>query len=227
MTLQVRAGEIVGVAGVAGNGQRELAETISGMRSPSVGTVQVAGRRLRGGDPRERNRGRRRARPRGPARHGARSQPDHHAQCRDEDVPVAARVSRAAAAAGADGGDRAVADRALRRQGPRHGDTRAQPLRRQPPEARARARVPGQAGRAHRRPADARPRRRRDRDRPRLPARGGRRGRGGARHQRGPRRDPRTRRPRGGDVRGRSRRRARRLGGHDRGDRVLMAGGKR
>jgi general nucleoside transport system ATP-binding protein len=53
VTLRVRAGEIVGVAGVAGNGQRELAETISGMRSPSEGTVQVVGRRLRGGDPRD------------------------------------------------------------------------------------------------------------------------------------------------------------------------------
>ena len=52
VTLRVRAGEIVGIAGVAGNGQRELAETISGMRSPSAGRLEVAGRQLRGGDPR-------------------------------------------------------------------------------------------------------------------------------------------------------------------------------
>jgi simple sugar transport system ATP-binding protein len=52
VTLRVRAGEIVGVAGVAGNGQRELAEAISGLRSTSAGTVRVAGRRLRAGDPR-------------------------------------------------------------------------------------------------------------------------------------------------------------------------------
>jgi general nucleoside transport system ATP-binding protein len=52
VTLRVRAGEIVGVAGVAGNGQRELAETISGMRAPSAGTVHVTGRRVRG-DPRD------------------------------------------------------------------------------------------------------------------------------------------------------------------------------
>ena len=32
VTLDVRAGEIVAVAGVAGNGQRELAEAIAGMR---------------------------------------------------------------------------------------------------------------------------------------------------------------------------------------------------
>jgi general nucleoside transport system ATP-binding protein len=51
--LNVRAGEIVAIAGVAGNGQRELAETITGMRPPSRGQVKVAGRALRGGDARE------------------------------------------------------------------------------------------------------------------------------------------------------------------------------
>jgi general nucleoside transport system ATP-binding protein len=52
VSIRVRAGEIVGIAGVAGNGQRELAEMVSGMRSPTAGIVQVAGRQLRGGDPR-------------------------------------------------------------------------------------------------------------------------------------------------------------------------------
>jgi simple sugar transport system ATP-binding protein len=51
--LTVHAGEIVAIAGVAGNGQRELAETITGMRAPSGGDVKVDGRRLRGGDARE------------------------------------------------------------------------------------------------------------------------------------------------------------------------------
>jgi simple sugar transport system ATP-binding protein len=53
VSFSVREGEIVGVAGVAGNGQRELAEAVSGMRDVRAGTVRVAGRRLRGGDPRE------------------------------------------------------------------------------------------------------------------------------------------------------------------------------
>jgi simple sugar transport system ATP-binding protein len=53
VTLSVRAGEIVAIAGVAGNGQRELAEVISGMRPASKGTIAVGGRTLRGGDPRE------------------------------------------------------------------------------------------------------------------------------------------------------------------------------
>ena len=51
-SLSVRAGEIVAVAGVAGNGQRELAETIAGIRSPTEGIMLVGGKPLRGGDPR-------------------------------------------------------------------------------------------------------------------------------------------------------------------------------
>jgi len=51
--LSVNAGEIVGVAGVAGNGQRELAEAITGVRPSSGGSVTVAGRRLRSSSPRQ------------------------------------------------------------------------------------------------------------------------------------------------------------------------------
>src|SRR5262245_48296185 len=53
VSLSVRRGEIVAVAGVAGNGQRELAETIAGMRAPTAGTIWVGGRKLTGGDARE------------------------------------------------------------------------------------------------------------------------------------------------------------------------------
>ncbi len=52
VSLTVRAGEVVGVAGVAGNGQRELAEAITGLRPITGGSVEVAGRRLQAGDPR-------------------------------------------------------------------------------------------------------------------------------------------------------------------------------
>jgi general nucleoside transport system ATP-binding protein len=44
VSLQVRAGEIVGVAGVAGNGQRELAEVVAGERPVTAGTVTIAGK---------------------------------------------------------------------------------------------------------------------------------------------------------------------------------------
>ncbi len=52
VSLAVRAGEIVGVAGVAGNGQRELAESVYGMRTALAGSIRVAGRVLKAGDPR-------------------------------------------------------------------------------------------------------------------------------------------------------------------------------
>jgi simple sugar transport system ATP-binding protein len=42
--LTVRAGEIVGIAGVAGNGQDELVEALVGLRSAGAGAVGVAGR---------------------------------------------------------------------------------------------------------------------------------------------------------------------------------------
>ena len=42
--LEVRAGRTLGVAGVAGNGQRELAETITGLRRATRGTVEILGR---------------------------------------------------------------------------------------------------------------------------------------------------------------------------------------
>jgi simple sugar transport system ATP-binding protein len=46
VTLQVRAGEIVGIAGVAGNGQRELAEVITGLRHSTRGQVLLNGENL-------------------------------------------------------------------------------------------------------------------------------------------------------------------------------------
>lgn len=42
-SLTVHEGEIVGIAGISGNGQRELLETISGMRSASSGTISLCG----------------------------------------------------------------------------------------------------------------------------------------------------------------------------------------
>ena len=53
VSLRVRAGEILAVAGVAGNGQRELAEAITGLRASKRGEIAVRGSRLRGGDARQ------------------------------------------------------------------------------------------------------------------------------------------------------------------------------
>lgn len=43
VSLNVASGEVVGVAGVAGNGQRELAETLTGLRKVTSGKVRVQG----------------------------------------------------------------------------------------------------------------------------------------------------------------------------------------
>jgi general nucleoside transport system ATP-binding protein len=51
VTLSVRAGEIVGVAGVSGNGQTELVEVLSGMREPTGGSIRIDSQELSGADP--------------------------------------------------------------------------------------------------------------------------------------------------------------------------------
>src|SRR5262249_27523496 len=43
MDLELRAGQIVGIAGVSGNGQSELLETLSGLRVPRKGLLTLAG----------------------------------------------------------------------------------------------------------------------------------------------------------------------------------------
>ena len=49
----MRAGEIVGIAGVDENGQSELIETIMGLRKPDAGAVRVDGRDVTHLGPRE------------------------------------------------------------------------------------------------------------------------------------------------------------------------------
>ncbi len=44
----MRAGEIVGIAGVSGNGQSELIEALTGLKTPLSGTVTLAGDRVDG-----------------------------------------------------------------------------------------------------------------------------------------------------------------------------------
>ncbi len=45
LSLAVAGGEILGVAGVSGNGQRELVEVLGGQRAPEAGEVRVHGER--------------------------------------------------------------------------------------------------------------------------------------------------------------------------------------
>ncbi len=48
VSLDVYSGEILGLAGVSGNGQRELAETLNGLRKPESGSVRLDGVELGG-----------------------------------------------------------------------------------------------------------------------------------------------------------------------------------
>src|SRR3954469_23837525 len=48
LSLEVRAGEIVGLAGVDGKGQSELVEAGAGLREPAAGRIRVAGRDITG-----------------------------------------------------------------------------------------------------------------------------------------------------------------------------------
>ena len=52
-SVQVGSGEIVGIAGVSGNGQRELAEAIFGLRPIESGTVQVRGETIAAPSPKQ------------------------------------------------------------------------------------------------------------------------------------------------------------------------------
>ena len=53
LDLEVRAGEVFGIAGVEGNGQRELVEALMGMRPKRSGGVVIAGRNVTDASPRE------------------------------------------------------------------------------------------------------------------------------------------------------------------------------
>ncbi|HIE38533.1 MAG TPA: ATP-binding cassette domain-containing protein, partial [Anaerolineae bacterium] len=53
VTLTVHAGEILGIAGVGGNGQKELAEALCGVRRPTGGRILVEGRDMTGATPAE------------------------------------------------------------------------------------------------------------------------------------------------------------------------------
>jgi ABC-type uncharacterized transport system ATPase subunit len=50
--LEVRAGEIVAIAGVQGNGQTELVEAITGLRSVDSGTISIGGHHVENASPR-------------------------------------------------------------------------------------------------------------------------------------------------------------------------------
>lgn len=50
INLELCAGEILGIAGVSGNGQRDLAEVIAGLRVPTSGNIYLEGEDITGSD---------------------------------------------------------------------------------------------------------------------------------------------------------------------------------
>lgn len=53
VSFSVRAGEIVGIAGVDGNGQSELAEAIAGLRRVEKGSIRICGAQTENKDPKK------------------------------------------------------------------------------------------------------------------------------------------------------------------------------
>jgi simple sugar transport system ATP-binding protein len=53
VSFRVRAGEILSVAGVQGNGQTELAEALTGLATVVAGTVRIAGKDVTGASPKD------------------------------------------------------------------------------------------------------------------------------------------------------------------------------
>ncbi len=58
VSLEVRAGEILGIAGVQGNGQTELAEALTGLRQLRGGKVNILGHDTTNATPRADHRSR-------------------------------------------------------------------------------------------------------------------------------------------------------------------------
>ncbi|HWQ05020.1 MAG TPA: ABC transporter ATP-binding protein [Longilinea sp.] len=53
VSFEIRAGEILGVAGVQGNGQTELVEAITGMKHPESGSIHLLGKDISKSTPRQ------------------------------------------------------------------------------------------------------------------------------------------------------------------------------
>lgn len=51
LSLEIRANEILGLAGISGNGQKELAEILFGMRQPAGGSIKISAKALKFGSP--------------------------------------------------------------------------------------------------------------------------------------------------------------------------------
>ncbi len=180
LSFDVRAGEIFGVAGVEGNGQRELVEAITGMRPKRGGRVELDGIDLTNANPRRVDEMGVGHVPEDRNKHGV----VESFTIADNLVlnTYAAPSVRPALHPPDPRGRRAGhrAGQALRRAHAEHPRPGGDPVGRQPAEGDHRSRAVGRPPGAHRRPADAGPRRRVDRVHPPSHRRDARRGGRGA-----------------------------------------------
>ena len=176
VSLDVRAGEILGIAGVAGNGQSELAQVITGLR-PCDGSDRDQRQAIRTRLGPRGHPARRRPRPRGPDRRRQRPEPVGRRQPDHEELPRRADRARLGRSTRR---RRAAPPNALKNEyaiaAPIDRHPGAAAVRRQPPAAHPRPRDRLRAAPDGRRPADPGPRRRRHRGRPPPAARPARRG---------------------------------------------------
>ena len=200
VSFSVRAGEIVGIAGVSGNGQSELIEAIAGLARPTLGRVLIDGAPAAGTPEKVRRQGlahvpedRHRMGLVIPFEAAENAILGYHD---DPSLGPGPMLSPDKVRAHAKGGLRR-----LRRPPARRAAEDGELLRRQPAEDRARPRDRARPGGARRRPADARRRHRRDRVHPPPPRRAARRRQGHPARLRRARRNPRFVRPHPGDVR--------------------------
>ncbi len=193
-------GEILGIAGVEGNGQTELVEVLAGLTLPAAGKIAVNGKDVTG------------LGARGTREAGVSHIPEDRlelglaADASIEENLIIDRYYRAPFSRGgflnlrAEAENARAGDRELRCAHAGRESDGAQPLRRQYAEARRRAGALRAPETAPRRPADARHRHRRDRTRPPAVSRGAGRGHGGHPRLGGPRRGDVPFRPARRDV---------------------------
>ena len=163
VSFEVRAGEILGLAGVDANGQSELIDAIAGLRSPASGRIVVDGHDVTHANARQSLDAGIGHIPEDRHRRGLVLPFSLTENLALHDYRRAAELAQGFPPPGEDARARAAAPARVRRPRRHADDAGVCALGRQPAEGRARARDRRQPEGPDRGPADTRPRRRRDR----------------------------------------------------------------
>ncbi len=163
LSFRVRAGEILGVAGVQGNGQTELCEALMGLLPVTSGSVHLDDHDITERAAGRTAPGRHRVHPGGPAAGRARRPLPGLREPRPGHLQPAAVRVRAGPQPGRDPRDRGTARRRVRHPDPVDLSARWDAVRRQPAEGHPGPRGGPRRQAAAGQPADARPGRRLDR----------------------------------------------------------------